>query len=132
MSRGMCYSFDDLFPGLGNPHFAIRVEDKARYHAMCVMAGNFSQFLWKAVSDRFEQQLGLPAETLHPYLQQLATNFVTNPETALTGPLVRNDVQTIERNLCALGGDSMQDLYRAFVGYYQKDDRQVDLWEQAL
>jgi len=126
------HSFDDLFPGLGNPNFAIRVEDKARYHAMCVMAGNFPQVLWKAVSDCFEQQFDLPAETLHPYLQQLVANFVKSPETALTGPLVRNDVQTIERNLSALSGDPMQDLYRAFVGYYQNDDRLNNLWGQAL
>ncbi|NOR20804.1 MAG: DUF2520 domain-containing protein [Xanthomonadales bacterium] len=126
------YSFTGLFPGLSNPNFVINVEDKARYHAMCVMAGNFSQILWKGVSDRFEQQFDLPAETLHPYLQQLATNFVQNPGSALTGPLVRGDVQTIERNLNALSGDPLQDLYRAFVSYYQKDDRQSDLWGQAL
>jgi len=129
------HSFADLFPGLSNPHFAINVEDKARYHAMCVMAGNFSQILWKGVSDRFEQQFGLPAESLHPYLNQLASNFVKSPETALTGPLVRHDRQTIERNLNALSGDPMQGLYRAFVKYYQKDDKkddgQSELWEQA-
>ncbi len=37
--------FAALFPGLPNPHFEINVEDKARYHAMCVMAGNFSQVI---------------------------------------------------------------------------------------
>ena len=98
---------------------------------MCVMAGNFSQILWKGVSDRFEQQLGLPTETLHPYLKQLATNFSQSPETALTGPLARNDMPTIERNLNALNNDPMQDLYRAFVEYYEGDDRQGELWGQA-
>jgi predicted short-subunit dehydrogenase-like oxidoreductase (DUF2520 family) len=126
------HDFDDLFPGLSNSHFAMNVEDKARYHAMCVMAGNFSQILWKSVSDRFEQQFELPAETLHPYLSQLASNFVQSPETALTGPLVRNDVATIERNLNALEGDALQDLYRAFVDHYQQNDKQGDLWGQAL
>ena len=125
------HDFDDLLPGLANSHFAMNVEDKARYHAMCVMAGNFSQILWKSVSDRFEQQFELPAETLHPYLNQLASNFVQSSETALTGPLVRKDAATIERNLNALAGDSLQDLYRAFVDYYQQDDRQNDLWGQA-
>ena len=125
------HSFADLFPRLSNPAFAINVKDKARYHAMCVMAGNFSQILWKGVSDRFEQQLGLPTETLHPYLKQLATNFSQSPETALTGPLARNDTPTIERNLNALNNDPMQDLYRAFVEYYEGDDRQGELWGQA-
>ena len=125
------HDFTELFPGLPNPDFGISVEDKARYHAMCVMAGNFSQILWKAVSDRFEQQLDLPTESLHPYLNQLVANFVQSPESALTGPLVRNDVQTIERNLNALAGDPLQDLYRAFVDYYQGDDMQSDRWGRA-
>ena len=125
------HSFTDLFPGLSNPNFAINVEDKARYHAMCVMAGNFSQILWKGVSDRFAQQFDLPAETLQPYLKQLVVNFSQSPETALTGPLARNDVQTIERNLNALNKDPLQDLYRAFVEYYQADDRQGELWGRA-
>jgi predicted short-subunit dehydrogenase-like oxidoreductase (DUF2520 family) len=125
------HSFADLFPALPNQHFSISVEEKARYHAMCVMAGNFPQILWKSISDRFEQQFELPAETLHPYLKQLATNFSQQPESALTGPLVRNDVQTIERNLGALAGDPMQDLYRAFVEYYLRDDKQGGLRGQA-
>jgi len=123
--------FEELFPDLSNPHFAIKVEDKARYHAMCVMAGNFSQLLWKGVSDRFEQQLDLPPDSLHPYLAQLVSNFIQTPATALTGPLVRKDVETIERNINALEGDSMQKIYRAFVACHQDENRQTDLWEQV-
>jgi len=124
-------SFAELFPDLPNPHFIINVEDKARYHAMCVVAGNFTQLLWKGVSERFARQFELPAEALHPYLKQLVSNFIQAPDTSLTGPLARNDVQTIERNLNALAGDPMQDLYRAFVDYYQNENRQSDLWEQV-
>jgi len=124
--------FAELFPGLSNSNFNIDVEGKARYHALCVMAGNFPQLLWKGVSDRFEAQLGLPAQALHSYLEQLSNNFIQAPDTALTGPLVRDDAQTIERNLNALAGDPLQDLYRAFVNYYQDENRQTGLWEQAL
>lgn len=119
LEAGSC--FEDLFPALPNPHFAINVEDKARYHAMCVMAGNFSQVLWKDISGRFEQQLGLPAISLHPYLKRVAGNFIAAPEAALTGPLTRNDRHTIEKNIQSLDGDPLQDLYRAFVNYYQSD-----------
>lgn len=112
-------SFDSLFPGLANPHFIIRAEDKARYHAMCVMAGNFAQVLWQGIANRFEQQLELPAHSLNPYLQQIAANFAHAPATALTGPLTRNDQHTLERNLQALDDDPLQDLYQAFVRFYQ-------------
>ena len=126
------HSFSELFPDLPNPHYAINVEDKARYHAMCVMVGNFPQILWKYVSDHIEQGLDLPAEVLHPYLKQLAPNFIQAPDTSLTGPLARNDVQTIERNINALAADPIQDLYRAFVSYYQNDASRGNPWEKAL
>ncbi len=124
------HDFDKLFPDLPNPHFSVNVEDKARYHALCVMAGNFAQLLWKGVSDRFDQQFALPPEVLHPYFEQLVTNFKLSPETALTGPLTRADTDTIERNLSALKGDSLQDLYEAFMGYQQVENRQGNLREQ--
>jgi len=118
------HNFSDTFPGLPNPSFSISIEDKARYHALCVMAGNFSQILWKGVADRFEQQLDLPASTLYPYLNQVADNFIKAPDSALTGPLVRNDQQTIARNINSLNGDPLQDLYRAFIQFYQSSEGQ--------
>ena len=123
--------FARLFPDLSNPHFVINVEDRARYHAMCVMAGNFSQLMWKGISDRFEQQLDLPATTMWPYLQQVTENFIQSPESALTGPLTRNDRQTIDRNLNSLNGDPLQDLYAAFVNFYQHENKQVPVPEQV-
>ena len=117
------HEFTTLFPGLENPHFSIEVENKARYHAMCVAAGNFTQILWRAVSSRFESQLGLPPETLNPYLQQLSENFRVSPENALTGPHSRGDVQTIERNLQSLQGDALQDLYASFTDFYSKEQQ---------
>ncbi len=119
------HSFEDLFPGLPNSYFAINVEDKARYHAMCVMAGNFSQVLWKGISERFEQQLDLPAGSLHPYLKRVAGNFIKAPKAALTGPLIRSDQQTIEKNIQSLDGDPLQDIYRAFVHFYQSEEGQT-------
>lgn len=126
------HDFGEMFPALPNPHFAINVEDKARYHALCVMAGNFSQVMWKGISDRFEQQLNLPADSLHPYLKQVAANFMQAPASALTGPLVRNDQQTIERNIQSLDEDPLQDLYRAFVRFYQSDKEQEMMLEKVI
>ncbi len=113
------HDYCELLPGLDNPHFSLSVEDKTRYHALCVMAGNFPQLLWKAVSDRFEQRLELPASTLHPYLKQVTGNFLQAPAKALTGPLTRDDHHTIERNLASLEDDGLQELYQAFISFYQ-------------
>jgi predicted short-subunit dehydrogenase-like oxidoreductase (DUF2520 family) len=126
------HSFEDLFPGLPNSYFAINVEDKARYHAMCVMAGNFSQVMWKGISERFEQQLDLPAGSLHPYLKRVAGNFIEAPKAALTGPLIRSDQQTIEKNIQSLDGDPLQDIYRAFVHFYQSEEGQTRIGQVKM
>ena len=113
------YRFEDLLPGLPNPHFEIGPEHKARYHALCVMAGNFPQMLWQAVARRFDD-MDLPAAALAPYLRQVAENFIVARGSALTGPLSRGDVATIERDLGALSGDGLQSLFRAFLEFHAK------------
>jgi predicted short-subunit dehydrogenase-like oxidoreductase (DUF2520 family) len=124
------HAFKRLLPGLPNPHFAISLEDKPRYHALCVMAGNFSQLLWQATAERFSG-MELPVETLFPYLQQSLDNFIRHPESALTGPLSRGDQRTIERNLQSLGGDSLQPVYQAFVRLYESRQEPTALQEVA-
>jgi predicted short-subunit dehydrogenase-like oxidoreductase (DUF2520 family) len=109
--------FGDLLPGLPNPHFEIALEHKARYHALCVMAGNFSQILWQAVAARFAG-MGLPAAILEPYLRQVTENFLVAQGAALTGPLSRGDDETIGRNLRALAGDGLQGMYQAFLEFH--------------
>lgn len=107
--------FEDLLPGLPNPHFQVAIRDKAMYHALCVIAGNFPQILWQSVRERFAGELHLPPDALEPYLDRALKNFMSSPDTALTGPLARNDMRTIERNFKSLDGDPLQDMYRAFV-----------------
>lgn len=124
------YELGALLPGLSNPHFHIRPEDKPRYHALCVMAGNFSQILWQAAGERFSA-LGLPPESLDPYLQQVVRNFVANPGAALTGPLSRGDQHTTHRNLKALDGDLLQPVYQSFVDLYRKSQTPASLQEVA-
>lgn len=122
------HAFAELLPGLPNPHFSIRVEDKPLYHALCVMAGNFSQLLWQAAAGRFTA-MGLPADTLHAYLQQSLDNFIQEPANALTGPLSRGDRATIGRNIQSLAGDPLQPVYRAFVQLHASDQQQSKLQE---
>lgn len=120
------YAFNELLPGLHNPHFAISPEEKPRYHALCVMAGNFSQIIWQAAVERFSS-MGLPPSTLEPYLRQVVQNFVRDPGTALTGPLSRGDRKTIDRNLAALAGDPLEPVYRAFLALYDSGQQTEEL-----
>jgi predicted short-subunit dehydrogenase-like oxidoreductase (DUF2520 family) len=113
-------SFDALLPGLSNPHFVISREDKSFYHAMCVLSGNFTVMLWKKYFYELEEKLQIPKQYAYPYLQQIMRNILEDSEKALTGPLIRGDVKTIEEHLTALQGDSYQKVYRAFLDIIAK------------
>jgi hypothetical protein len=113
-------SFADLLPGLPNRQVRLHTALKPKYHALCVLSGNFSCLLWQKLFDAFEQELNLPPDLAHSYLMQQTHNLIRNAKDALTGPLVRGDASTIEKNIAALAGDPYQDIYKSFVRCYQK------------
>lgn len=121
----------ELLPGLPNPHSHISVEQKARYHALCVMAGNFPQILWQSIAQRFSE-LGLADGMLEPYLRQVLDNFLADPGNALTGPLSRGDQGTIQRNLQSLQSDSLQPLYQSFVDIHAAEQASDELQEARI
>jgi predicted short-subunit dehydrogenase-like oxidoreductase (DUF2520 family) len=108
-------TLDELLPGLPNPAFAIPASERPYYHALCVMAGNFSTILWQKLLAEFQGRLHLPAAAAFPYLAQVAANITSDPDRALTGPLARGDAQAIAANLAALEGDPFHAIYSAFV-----------------
>jgi hypothetical protein len=107
--------FAELLPGLPNPSYAIPAAQRPYYHALCVMAGNFSTVLWQKLFDELETRFDIPASAAHPYLARVAANLATDAGRALTGPLSRRDARTIAANLDALEGDPFQAVYSAFV-----------------
>ena len=113
-------AFETLLPGLNNPWHAISRGQKPLYHALCALSGNFTVLLWEKVFADFSAKLGLPREVLVPYLCQITENIACSSEggSALTGPLVRGDFETVERHLKALEGDAFRDVYAAFVTAY--------------
>ena len=111
--------FEHLLPGLPNPHHRLDPQLKARYHAECVLSGNFTALLWTHFFKTLEGQLGLPREAALPYLRQVLSNLQSDPN-PLTGPLVRGDRRTLRRNLQALQGDPYHGVYRSFVTAHRK------------
>lgn len=112
-------SFAELLPGLPNPHHRLDSALKARYHAECVLSGNFTSMLWAHFFQVLEHKLGLPRSAALPYLRRVAANLETE-EQPLTGPLVRGDRATVQRNLEALEGDPYQAVYTSFVEAYAR------------
>lgn len=117
--------FAELLPGLPNPHAALAPEKKAKYHALCVLSGNFSCLLWQKFFAALPRELGLPPEIGQAYLRQQMENLLADPATAFTGPLARGDRATIGRNLAALEGDAFQRIYQCFVEAYPQIKEQA-------
>jgi hypothetical protein len=112
--------FRGLLPGLPNPSFTIPAADRPYYHALCVMAGNFSTILWLKLFDELQQRLGIPPSAAHPYLARMTANLIADAGGALTGPLSRGDAQAVSTNLQALEGDPFHAVYVAFVRAYEQ------------
>ena len=112
--------FEAVFPDLENPSWRIAPRDRPRYHAACVLGGNFTTLLWAHAMEIF-RDVGLPAEVALPYLERTCANVAEHGGEALTGPLARGDRRTIMENLAALKGDPWAAVYRAFVGAARPD-----------
>lgn len=108
-----------LLPGLPNQYYYLDKNKKPKYHALCVLSANFSCLLWQKLFSDFQDEFHFPHEIAHPYLLQQTQNLLTDFRSALTGPLVRDDKVTIEKNLSALAGDEFQRVYQAFLDCYK-------------
>jgi len=91
---------------------------KARYHAAAVFAANFPTVL-AAIAHRLLRDAGIPDAdgwdaVLHLMVAAVGNIHAHRPVDALTGPIVRGDVETVGHHLEALAGDrEAADIYRA-------------------
>jgi predicted short-subunit dehydrogenase-like oxidoreductase (DUF2520 family) len=105
---------DEVVADLGGHPLHIRDADRVRYHAAAAIAANHVVALLGQV-ERVAASIGVP---LAAYLA-LARTAVDNvealgPAAALTGPVKRGDLATVERHLAALPADE-RDGYEAMV-----------------
>lgn len=108
-----------LLPLIPNPVFRIAPDQKALYHALCVLSGNVTTLLWQRMIRGLEEQLGISRIAALPYLSAIYQAIEAHPETALTGPLARGDDATLARDLSALAGDPFASLLQAAVQVYR-------------
>lgn len=110
-------AFSHLFPGAANPEIEIRAEDRAFYHALAVLSGNFAAHLWNEVALAFSARFAAPPGiALGPYLAGVVDRFCESPFDSLTGPVARRDTRTIAANLAALEPTPrLKALYEAFI-----------------
>ncbi|MBL4647369.1 MAG: DUF2520 domain-containing protein [Gammaproteobacteria bacterium] len=111
-------SFQQLLPGFPNQHYAIPRNKKPYYHALCVLANNFTTLIWQKFFTSMQEHFSLPQKDLQPYLQQTLHNLTHDYSHALTGPFARHDHLTLEKNLQALQQDNYQKIFKAFIDTY--------------
>jgi hypothetical protein len=107
--------FRALFPRLPNPCFPLKTDDKAYYHALCALAGGFTAVLWRDFFTAMETRFGAPREALSAYPRRIVENVIASCDGALTGPVARGDVETIDSHLAALEGTALAGVSRAFI-----------------
>ncbi len=111
---------EKILPGFPNPSFFISDEDKNKYHALCVLAGNFSSLLWQKFFYEMEKMTGKSFLYFLPYMMKQFENILSDPFKSLTGPLVRKDEQSIQSHLLALKDDPFLPVYQSFLKAYQE------------
>jgi len=117
-------SHQELIPGLPNPLTHIPLDKKTFYHAMCVLGGNGSVLLWQKFL--FEmRQMGISTESSTLYVQRVCENLLTQSSTALTGPLVRQDQITLQKDLEAMTGDPFQTVLAAMIVAYRHQGKEL-------
>jgi predicted short-subunit dehydrogenase-like oxidoreductase (DUF2520 family) len=106
-----------ILPGAGNPEFAVSADERAFYHALAVLSGNFAAHLWNETAKAFGSHFKLPPELiLGGYLTGVVERFRERPLDSMTGPAARKDAQTVAANLKALEQEPrLRALYESFL-----------------
>lgn len=105
-----------LFTDIGAKVYRISAESKAMYHVAAVFASNYSVTLLQQAYDSF-LAAGLSPHQAKAVVERLAACVVQNlqtveePKSALTGPIQRGDVTTIERHLQELTDPMTREFY---------------------
>ena len=95
---------------LGAHTLRIPQGQKARYHSAAVFAANFPTVL-AAVAHRLLRDSGVPESNswdavLHLMVASVGNIHAHRPVDALTGPIVRGDVDTVKNHLASLASDA--------------------------
>ncbi|MFM8238272.1 MAG: Rossmann-like and DUF2520 domain-containing protein [Actinomycetota bacterium] len=105
---------EQLARELGLRPFPVADADRATYHAAAVVASNHLVALLGQV-ERLAAGSGAPFEAFAPLVRSSTENaFLLGAAEALTGPVARGDLGTVERHLGALD-PTERDAYRAMA-----------------
>lgn len=99
-----------LFESFGNTVCVISKEDKVKYHGAAAIASNLVVGLI-GLSEQLLMECGFDKESAHNALSPIIKGNVEHIindgcEKALTGPIERNDIETVKKHLAVFEGNS--------------------------
>jgi len=104
----------ELARALGMRPFELAEADRAQYHAAAAVASNHLVALLGQV-ERLTEACGVPFEAFAPLVRSsVADAFTLGPARALTGPVSRGDLATVEKHLATLDPGE-RDAYRTLA-----------------
>jgi predicted short-subunit dehydrogenase-like oxidoreductase (DUF2520 family) len=107
--RGLACA-EELAQALGMLPVHVADEDRAAYHAAACIASNFLVTL-EDVAERLAASAGVGREPLVALVRATVENWAAaGAADALTGPIARGDVQTVERQRAAVAERAPEDL----------------------
>jgi len=106
----------ELFDKTGNPYQIMNSENKYKYHLSLAMASNLTVALYH-IALRQLRECGFSdfsaKEALNPLFLNNAKSIVSNGcINALTGPIERNDLSTVEKHLSVLDDAAVLQIYK--------------------
>lgn len=130
--------FQDFFRAIGNTCLQLKPEQKSTYHLAAVLLSNYMVTLYD-ISNQLLALSGIstdePNKLLMPLLESVAENLKNkNTQDALTGPIKRNDKETVQKHLNTLY-EKMPELLPLYkeLGKYTADmignNAMIDLFE---
>lgn len=111
--------FREALPMFHNTYKKLEPEELQLYHALCVVGANYTSLLWKSFYKEM-LALGISKNALDNFVNLSTSNVVKDPEKSVTGPLMRNDEQTLGKNLAALSDKpELFEIYQSFIKVFR-------------
>ena len=102
---------EDLANGLSRSIYKIDSEQRKALHVAAVFVNNFTNHMY-TIGDEICSQNNIPFGILGPLIQETADKINTlSPKNAQTGPALRHDGQTIQKQVDLLEKENHKELY---------------------
>ena len=106
-------AFAEVFPKLSNPTSKISNDHRRLYHSVACLASNLPAMIWKECAQIAQGDLTIDWAIYEPLVIQTLKNSFQNPQSSVTGPIIRKDWNLVSSQLEVLPDGLAAKLYSA-------------------